>query len=302
MSKEKTFINFIKNGNSFMPNHGKMGSADRLPPGVYTFDYSQEAKVFVYELMDTTHDNLLDLPSPEFKQVVGQFETFLKPETRRLYDQYGFLYKRSALLYGAPGTGKTCIVDRVSDHVVKLGGVVLFNPNPEFLQFAFQHIEDVQPDTTVMVIFEELDELMKRHESTLLNILDGEIQKANVMYVATTNHIDKIPPRIKRPGRFSSVIEVHTPSAEVRAYYLNIKLGNSPEVADWVRTTEGLTIDELKETVLAVKCLGEDLSKVVERVKNTRGADPSDEKEYEVPNPFGISVIKALRPGARKLA
>ena len=224
-----------------------------------------------FSKIKTNYDSLMDLPNTEYDVVTKEIEKFMTLDTRALFKEHGFLYKRSTLLEGPPGSGKTCTVNRVSEKVVAEGGVVLFSPNPNLLEEAFRILDSLQPETRVMVIFEELDQLIARYETALLNILDGEIQKANVIYMATTNHIDKIPTRIRRPGRFSSVVHVGFPSADTRRYYLKKKLSDKVNVDSWVEKTDGFSIDELKETVLSVLCLGYDLDSVIARVRANKG-------------------------------
>ena len=252
---------------------------DKLPPGIYEVNQNHQGEIF-FSKIQTNHDDLIDLPSAAYDQVVSEIALFMKPETRKLFEENGFLYKRSSLLYGPPGTGKTCIVNRIAHSVVNEGGVALFSPNPKLLEESFKILDSIQPETRVMVIFEELDQLMNRYESELLNILDGEIQKSNVIFLATTNHIDKIPTRIRRPGRFSSVVQVAFPTAKTREFYLNYKLKGKLDVKEWVSKTAGFSVDELKETVLSVICLQADLDAIIKRVReNKKGILPEPSQE-----------------------
>lgn len=279
----------------------------KLEPGVYTVNLDNNRELF-FSKTESNHDSLVDLPNTEYDIVVKELERFMTPNVKGLFEEYGFLYKRSTLLYGPPGTGKTCIVNRIIQKVVAEGGVVLFSPNPQLLKEAFNAIESLQPEARIMVVFEELDQLIQRFESDLLNLLDGEIQKSNVIYMATTNYIDKIPPRIRRPGRFSSVIQVGFPSAETRKFYLSKKLKVSKNVDMWVEKTEGFSIDELKETVLAVMCLGYKLDEIIKRVRSNKEGqaanaptsenedddcyDEDGEEECEARSPLTVSISK----------
>lgn len=246
-----------------------------LAPGMYTVVANPMLGVG-FKPMQSSHDALIDLPTKEYQHILNEFAQFLKPETKATFTEFGFLYKRSVLLYGAPGTGKTCIVNRLSQQVISQGGVVLFDPNPEMLSSAFELLNKVQPDAVKLVIFEEFDQRMQKSEKSLLSLLDGEIQVPNTLYVATTNYIEKIPERILRPGRFANVIEIQFPDAAAREFYLNTKLNNAAEAAAWAEQTEGLSIDELKETVLAVKCLGQPLGDVVQKFRKLKGLPKAD--------------------------
>jgi Cdc6-like AAA superfamily ATPase len=53
------------------------------------------------------------------------------------FKDLGFLYKRSALLEGLPGTGKSVIVNRVMQNVVNNNGVCLFIEDPRYISLAY---------------------------------------------------------------------------------------------------------------------------------------------------------------------
>jgi hypothetical protein len=244
-----------------------------LPPGAYEFNYDSRSQRQWFTAIDLVSDSIIDIPSKEFEQVVNEMQFFLAPDTKNSFEKHGFIYKRSAMLYGKPGTGKTCIVQRVSQQVIKAGGVILFNCNPALLHLAYKSLDSIQPDVLTMVIFEEFDKTVNQYEDVLLSLLDGEVQKKNVMYLMTTNFIDRVPARILRPGRISSMVEVKFPDAVARKHYLDLKVLDKKtyDVVNWTEVTEGFSIDELKETVLAVCCLGQTLENVVERIASTKG-------------------------------
>lgn len=267
----------------------------RLPAGAYTLDYNQNTGEIYFDRMDLNFDSIIDLPSPEYDSVMREVTTFLKPETRQAFIDYGFLYKFNIMLYGTHGTGKTVIVNRVGQKVVEGGGIIIFNPHPKLLEMAFKILDDVQPDLNTMVIFEEFDETLARHEEALLSILDGEVQKKNVMFLATTNHIEKIPARLLRPGRFARVMEVKYPNAAARRVYLQKKLKESDaaEIPAWVKASAGLSIDELKETVQSVKCLGNTLEDTIARIKSTKAKAGDANQNYEDDEPNWVLVHQA---------
>lgn len=295
---------FIKSHDSYYPQKDILDSYEKLEAGFYNVNFNPHTEQFYFESIDFKHDELLELPSEEFQTVSTQIDRFLTDETKQLFQDYGYLYKRSILMHGVPGTGKTCLVNRIAKKVVREGGIVFFNPHPDLLEDAYKILNDTQPETNVVVIFEELDQLMRRSEGALLNILDGEIQRENVIYLATTNFINQITPRIMRPGRFSSVVEVKYPNVEARAFYLNHKMGNltsQEEIKDWAQKTDGLSIDELKEVVLSTKCLEIPLEEVLERINGTKElikteANKVENKPNQV-NPVGFDPFTYLSGG-----
>jgi hypothetical protein len=299
--KSKKFTNFIEINNLFCAVETKDNEFPRLPSGVYELREDPNTGRIFYNMIDTRHDAILDLPSPEYSVIIRQIENFLTPECKERFKEKEFLYKRSTLLYGKPGTGKTCIVNRVAETVVAKGGIVLFNPNPSILTTALSQLDDIQPDTTVVIIFEELDKLIRLYEGDLLNILDGEVQRENVIFLATTNFFHMIPPRIKRPGRFGKSIRVDFPSAEVRRFYLEHKLGKDfPALDHWVATTEGFSIDELSAVVRDVYCLQENFDATIKymiEIKQEIGEDSrEDENPYEdFDEPMTMSKLRRPR-------
>lgn len=268
----KTYQSIVQSGKQFDPQGQDSKAMSRLEPGVYTLNYNSMSGKFWFEEFKNNHDTIIDLPSPEYRTLTQEMIHFLKPETKAKFEEKGFLYKRSALLYGLPGTGKTVLVNRVIQEVIKNGGVVLFAQDPRLLTKAYEVLDDLQPNTVTLVVLEELDTMLKSYgESIFLNLLDGEIQKKNVMYLATTNYIDQIPKRIIRPGRMSSVIEVKYPNAECRAQYLSLKMGKDfKQLENWVQKTKGLSVDEMKEVVQSVYIFERNIDAVVDTIKKTR--------------------------------
>lgn len=276
-----------------------------LPPGSYRLEFNQQTGDLYFKRFDPKYDQLIDLPSPEYDYAMRRVNAFLEAEGQARFKEYNYLYKLNMFLHGTHGTGKTCIVNRVGQKVVEKGGVILFNPHPQLLQMAFKVLEDIQPGRTTMVIFEEFETLLEQFEGAMLSLLDGEIQKDNVMFFATTNHFNMVPARFKRPGRFPIILEVKYPNPEAREHYLKMKLKESDyaEIPAWVKATDGLSIDELKETVLSVKCFLEPLKSVVERIKDTKKRAQNDEEErgqWSGMNHFNVEPLEVAMKNMEK--
>ena len=93
-------------------------------------------------------------------------------------------------------------------------------------------------DRPIMVIWEEFENWVAGYEADILNILDGVHQVDNVFYIATTNYIQQIPPRIRnRPSRFADVIEIGPPSANLRKAYIEAKIhpDDKIDIKKWVK-------------------------------------------------------------------
>lgn len=285
MSKKqlkKSFQTLIQVGRNFQAVEQEATTNTALEPGAYKFSYNPMSGERMFTQFNPTSDDILDLPSAEYNRVIKEMGHFLNPKTKAKFKDTGFIYKRSALLYGLPGTGKTAIVTRVIRDVINSGGICLFIEDPRTIKLAYEVIDDLQPDTTVLTVLEEIDGMIHRFtDEPLLSILDGEIQKENVMYLATTNFVGEIPKRILRPGRFSSVVEVNYPNSEARLTYFNHKLGNRvSNISEFVEKTSGLSIDELKEVVQSVYIFENSLDEVVDRIKFVKGMKSESNKSY----------------------
>ena len=246
---------------------------DAPPVGAYRLSYDGRNDILYFTPTKLEYDKLVDLPSPEFTEVLSEMNQFLAPKTKQSYLDHGFIYKRSIFLHGSPGTGKSCIVNRISERVTNMGGIIIFNDNSKLTMMALEQLKSYCPELLTLVIFEEFDQVIDPRgmdeEENMLRLLDGQVQKNNVIYLATTNFLNKIPKRILRPGRFSRLIEVKTPNLEARTQYLRVVSVDKSIVSALAEMTDGFTIDELKEAVLSVNCLGYTMDRAVQRIKDT---------------------------------
>jgi hypothetical protein len=278
----KKYETFLKIDKDHSPSPG-IEIVGKLRPDVYRVDYDYNTDSVTFVTMESNHDELVDLPGTEYESVISDVDIFLTPECQARFDAVGFLHKFNILLYGAPGTGKTCLVNRVAQKVIASGGIVLFNPTPVSLKTTFTALDSIQPETRVLIIFEEMDDHVRRDEATLLHVLDGEVQKKNAMFIATTNYIDKIPARVRRPGRFSTVVEVKFPNTEARRAYLKTKLKDAAVIETIVERTNDFSIDELKEVVRGHYCMGKDLNSYISYVAKNSGKeiDQKNSDDYD---------------------
>jgi chaperone BCS1 len=146
--------------------------------------------------------------------------------SRERYRKLGVPYHRGYLLHGPPGTGKSSLVSAVADHfAMSVYAVNLVAFNDRSLGSA---INDV-PQGSV-VLFEDIDCMKtgdarpnvgagtendgrKREEkegtlasfsvtlSGLLNVLDGFHAPENVLFMMTSNRIERLDAALLRPGR-----------------------------------------------------------------------------------------------------
>lgn len=199
------------------------------------------------------------------------------------YEDFGFMYNRGVLLHGPPGTGKTSIVHQVAEMITERGDVVFYARDIGALTVCLNALREVEPDRKVVVILEDADEFLRYSEREFLQLLDGEQSVQNVLYLATTNYIDRFPPRLLRPGRFDEHVYVPCPPRAGRVAYLKAKLSKKLAEADVDETvddladkTAGMSFGHLRELFLAAYVLKQPLEKVLARLRQTAPEAPDE--------------------------
>lgn len=257
-----------------------------LEPGFYEYTHTR----FGGGVRKTApvSDDLIDIPGTPADEIIDDIVRFLATKSR--YELAGLTHKRGYLLFGPPGTGKTSIGLMIGRRFVKSGGVVFHVPGSGHLSVLTEIIKQVEPGRPCMFLMEEADGFV--NDVTALSILDGEQSLAGAVFVAMTNHKEKMPPRIaNRPGRFDRVVYVGAPPRAVQVAYFDqllCKLGEdtdglSDDLAD---ALSGLTISmgHLREAFIAHVLMDVPLDKVRERFElmaQTHGDDPAPEHDVE---------------------
>ena len=255
---------WMKRGDAFI--HAE-GSHTTLPAGVYRV-VSTESGLF-FQIMEDAGDDLLDWEGSVVSKTMDDMQSFWSKGQQ--FKDMGVAHKRGMLLYGPPGSGKTSVLRAVSKEFVEAGGIVLFDQSVPEICAGLSLIRRKEPTRPILVLFEDFDKLVKNYEHTLLSLLDGELQIDRVVFLATTNYPEKLPPRIiNRPSRFDVHIPVGMPDANGRRQFLlnrcPDKLGDNIE--KWVGDTEGFSMAHLKELLISVFALDVQYEDALRRLKD----------------------------------
>jgi hypothetical protein len=271
---------------SVLPNDAFLPSGPKraiLDAGVYSVAMTDAGPMFTK--MKVVTDDLIELDDELSQRVLRNMETFWASKAE--YSKRNIVYKRGLLLEGPAGSGKTSLVNLLTQELVRRDGIVLMCSRPSTVATALEALRRIEPERNVIVIFEDIDELIEHHgEHELLALLDGEHQIDNVVNIATTNFPEKLGARIcNRPSRFDERIRVGMPDAQARERYLkHIMRQEVPavpehEIKKWVKDTDKFSVAHLRELAVAITCLKQDYKIVLERLRSMM-SKPSAIEEF----------------------
>jgi SpoVK/Ycf46/Vps4 family AAA+-type ATPase len=268
-----------------------------LPPAVYELD-SCESGIF-FEKIDVKTEGLIRFPQTNSERVIREIETFWDKEDR--FREYKLSYKRGIILWGPPGSGKSCTIQLIIKDVVERGGIVVKFGHPALFLKAMRNLRDIQRDTPVVVLMEDIDSTLQYYsESNVLNILDGVDEVDKCVFLATTNYPERLGARIlNRPSRFDKRFKIGHPNSQSRVlYFEHIFNGRDKakelgvDIEQWAEDTKGFSIAHLKELFVAVCILGDNYNEALETLSSMK-EEILAEKEFERPDTdFGFGAVK----------
>lgn len=243
-------------------------SASEITPGLYSTHMGMQGPYLVKRLLST--DDLVELPDDATSDVLAHIDDF--NARRPKYEEFGFVFKRGILLYGPQGSGKSSTIYRLIKKYTEADGVVFLCDYPSDCEANIEVLRHLEPNRPLLVVMEDVDDLVAYYgDRTLTKLLDGGDNVHNVVFVATTNYPERLPPRLlRRPSRFDKVQYIGMPSDAARKAYLEATVPNitPTELANYVRETELLSIAQIKEVILLTFVYGIPLAEAVDKVVN----------------------------------
>jgi SpoVK/Ycf46/Vps4 family AAA+-type ATPase len=255
----------------------------KLPAGMYEIGMNMGQPFFKKSSINT--DELLKFEDPTHQTVLNEIDKFWSIKDK--YEKLGFLHNRALLLYGNPGSGKSCLTKLVLDKVTQDDNIVFISNNyVSDLIAGLRAFREIESNRQCLVVLEDVDAIINRNgEHSLLELLDGANTVDNILYLGTTNFINKIPARILRPGRFDRKILVDFPPAAGRYAYLFNKLEHvcpNDDILKFVEMTDGLSFGHLREFLIGLYCLGHNPDELIKRLRNT-GAEVISSTDADLP-------------------
>ena len=266
----------VHSGGKFTPT---LATTEHLESGFYEINHDSNIGTFL-EKKEVSTDELYHLPSPELVDIIEDIEKFWNRKDK--YKEYNFIHKRGILLYGQPGCGKSAIIQLCTKYLIEnMNGIVINITNGDQVEYYSKIIgklRQVEPNRPLVVIFEDIDAIASEGNwttSMILNLLDGIKQIQNVVYIATTNHPDKLEDRItNRPSRFDRRYEVELPNEEVRKAYIQNKLSEEDlkgiNIDEWVKESEGFSLAHMREMIISVVTMDNSFEDTISRLKGMK--------------------------------
>lgn len=214
---------------------------------------------FRVEFKDETpvrrQDIVLD---PEVESIIDRnFFSFVKNRNELI--EQGIPGRRGVLFYGPPGTGKTYTCRYIAHELKDITTIVAGGSAAVAIRQVCGLARLLQP---CLLVLEDVDLAFSAREinpfntslGDLLDEMDGFQHQESVLFLLTTNAIERLEPAIKeRPGRISQCVFFGHPDVELRTRYLEQYLkpydATALPMEDLVELTEDTSQAFLKELV-----------------------------------------------------
>lgn len=208
------------------------------------------------------------------KGVLADLQTLLDLMRSGRAEELALPTPTGLILVGPPGTGKTLVARLIASQAKRsfyavgpsdvLGSAV--GGSVKRLTEIFQRAKDNAPS---IIFFDEMDGLfprlvgqMNQHDVQLVEqaLIEISAVKAEhqIFLIGTTNHLDRIDPRILRGGRFSEKVEIPVPDQAgyeqlVTRYLGKARLRDGLTVSTVAARVAGMAPADLEATIHAMK-------------------------------------------------
>lgn len=200
---------------------------EKLKPNIYRiFDGGGVFNtLYVYDPKILT-EKLIQFKTGVVNEIMTKCDTLLSEPSTAIFKEMEVLQKMGVVLFGPPGTGKTCTAYLIMKMLSEKYGAICFDATgekPDFIVEATRKVRSIQ-DNPVVVFIDEVENTLKCNETDWLSILDGGDSFNSFIFLGCTNFLNRIPRRFtERRSRISDLVEVKSLPYEVYKEYLTEK-------------------------------------------------------------------------------
>lgn len=263
-----------------------------LSPGAYTMKYNaRQGEAYIESISSAKIDKTSK--TKQMEEIIGLVTKFADSVKGDVFNKHGYKSKFGIMLEGPPGTGKSQTVNNCVNEFVAKGGIALFiGDNAVYhSHLAGQYLKKlnlIQPNTPILLILEDLDSVPRQLEVYLTSILDGEQSPSNTFFLATTNFLEAISPRILRPGRFDLIYKVDGLDDNTRKKYIDDKLlefsltPSSKEIEELYSSTSGFSFAEIRTFMAYIGFFGFSAKNLAKKIARLDKDNPENQEIPEV--------------------
>lgn len=192
-------------------------------------------------------------------EILGMLDDIRNFSTKQIkMTDRGLDGRRSYLMAGPPGTGKTQIIRALLSILPDIYTIV--NVSPDYISALDRlHYYEFSYVNFPVIIIEDIDLILEndKEKQHLLNFLDGINSPKNLITIMTTNRPNLLADNlIRRPGRVDRICEVLPGNAKIREAQLNLLTkGLEFSSAMVAKRTEGFSFSHLRELVRRAEIL-----------------------------------------------
>lgn len=216
---------------------------------------------------------------------------------KAFYKKSDLGFKRSVLLYGPTGSGKSRYLDWLSKELITELNAIVIRINSvgelgRLNEFGLLTINRMLNNRLIIILIEELSALVSSRNGhlSLLNTLDSPLLRENVLFLATTNNPENIPTNIiARHQRLDELAEISPESNSkgfTEAFYhfvFNEPMERKYKASEWF--SKQLTPASLKELFVYSKLNNVDLDESYNRIKER---EQKIRDNFRVTEPLGF--------------
>lgn len=261
---------WVQNKDYFIPDIS-ITVHEKLPPGVYKMELVD--RDWQAHKVEINTDELYAFSNDCTSDILNEVSNFWKKKD--LYQQFNIAHKRGILLCGAPGCGKTSIIQLLVKQIVtEMNGLVFVaSTSSEFSGLSHMlssTIRQIEKDRPIITIIEDVDQLITSlgGDACILDFLDGSTSVENHLVILTSNNTTDLTDALLRPSRIDLIYEIPNPTSEVRRLYFQKKEIDPEILTDLTTKTEGFSFAELKEVFVSIKVLGKTVNETIQRIKH----------------------------------